>query len=588
MGVVWLATNESTGGEVALKLVVRPEPELRHRLLREARACCSIRHRNVIQIHDVGQTDGGDPFLVMELLCGETLADLLSRRRRLSQEEAASIGRDIARALAAAHEKDIVHRDLKPANVFLHDEPGADGHVIKVLDFGVSKSPVVSDGMRTVTGGAVGSPMYMSPEQAKADPTIDGRSDIWSLGVVLFEMLAGQKLFTGEGVEIVQKVLTAEIPSLSRRVRKIDPSLDQLIVSCLQRRREDRPWPASEIAKRLEVFAAPAGRTPLPSVSSEARGAADAAAAAPSRASSPSGAAVLAPTAPLSGGDAGPFPGLPVSDQSAFQRASDHGNTPAGPAGKAAEDAARPIQPAPADEEEDDDGKVTVPLDRVLLAAVAPRPAYTHRGTLKMGHPWQGAADAAMATEERSAAAPDPSISATAPLQVPTPAPEQGGVAPSQEGSVKRSRTTRLAPALAAAALLGMGLFAFLAWPRSRPPSVSRPLPLPPSVSAGEAASPLHTDASQASTAPGASMSPAPSAAASAPPRATASAPPSATASAPPSATASAAPSAAPSAAVSALVVKTPARQSPVAVTRPCKKCSPFEQVKDACCPRGR
>lgn len=110
MGVVWQAVNENTGGEVALKLIVRPERELRQRLLREARACCSIRHRSVMQIHDVGQTDAGDPFLVMELLTGGTLADLLARKRRLSQEEAATIGRDIARALATAHEKGIVHR----------------------------------------------------------------------------------------------------------------------------------------------------------------------------------------------------------------------------------------------------------------------------------------------------------------------------------------------------------------------------------------------------------------------------------------------------------------------------------------------
>src|SRR5262249_47624639 len=157
-------------------------------------------------------------------------------------------------------EKEIVHRDLKPANVFLHHEPGGDGPVVKVLDFGVSKSLVISDGVRTVLGGAVGSPMYMSPEQARADPTIDGRSDIWSLGIVLFEMLAGQKPFAGEGVEVIQKVLAAEIPSLSHLVRKIAPELEQLVAACLQRRREDRPWPASELAKQLEALAVPGKR----------------------------------------------------------------------------------------------------------------------------------------------------------------------------------------------------------------------------------------------------------------------------------------------------------------------------------------
>lgn len=265
MGVVWLAVNESTGGEVALKLIVRPEAELRQRLLREARACCAIRHRNVIQIHDVGTTSDGDPFLVMELLAGETLAEMLVRRRRLGQEEAATIGRDIARALAAAHDKEIVHRDLKPANIFLHHEPGGDGYVVKVLDFGVSKSLVATEGHRTVVGATVGSPMYMSPEQANADPTTDGRSDIWSLGVVLFEMLTGQKPFTGESMEVLKHVLTGYIPTVSRRVRKVDPAFEQIITACMQRRRELRPWPASELAKQLEPFASPGARGQLPS-----------------------------------------------------------------------------------------------------------------------------------------------------------------------------------------------------------------------------------------------------------------------------------------------------------------------------------
>ncbi|MEZ4300194.1 MAG: protein kinase [Polyangiaceae bacterium] len=262
MGVVWCAENEVTGGEVALKLIVRPELELRQRLLREARSCCAIRHRNVIQIHDVVTTQAGDPCLVMELLAGETLADMLARKRRLPQEDASLIARDIARALAAAHEKAIVHRDLKPANIYLHEESGSDCRVVKVLDFGVSKNPVAADGLRTVAGGAVGSPMYMSPEQAAGDPTTDGRSDIWSLGVVLFEMLTGQKPFVGEAIEVIEKVLRGEIPQVSRRVRRVDPALDALVSACMQRRREDRPWPAADLARTLESFASPFARGP--------------------------------------------------------------------------------------------------------------------------------------------------------------------------------------------------------------------------------------------------------------------------------------------------------------------------------------
>ncbi len=196
MGAVWAARNEHTSGQVALKLILGRGPELRLRLLREAQACCQIRHKNVIQIHDVGQTDSGDPFLVMELLAGETLADLLGRKRRLNQREAVVIGRDVARALGAAHDKGIVHRDLKPTNVFLHNQPGEDARVVKVLDFGVSKNLLLSDGLRSMLDGPLGTPAYMSPEQASRDRDIDGRSDIWSLGVLLFEMLTGSVLFS--------------------------------------------------------------------------------------------------------------------------------------------------------------------------------------------------------------------------------------------------------------------------------------------------------------------------------------------------------------------------------------------------------
>lgn len=259
MGVVWSAVNDVTGGQVALKLLVRPEPELRVRMLREARAVCAIRHRNVLQVHDVGQTDTGDPFLVMELLSGETLADLLARKRRLLPGEAAGIGRDVARALSAAHEQGILHRDLKPANIFLHEEPGTDGHVVKVVDFGVSKSLRAADDARTAPGGTLGSPRYMSPEQMQADPTIDGRTDIWSLGVVLYEMVTGEPPFRGEPLELVRMVLTEPAPRAARRLRKLDPRYDDLVAACLRRPREERPWPASELAARLGEIAGSEG-----------------------------------------------------------------------------------------------------------------------------------------------------------------------------------------------------------------------------------------------------------------------------------------------------------------------------------------
>jgi eukaryotic-like serine/threonine-protein kinase len=268
MGAVWAARNEHTSGQVALKLILGRGPELRLRLLREAQACCQIRHKNVIQIHDVGQTDSGDPFLVMELLSGETLADLLGRKRRLTQREAAVIGRDVARALGAAHDKGIVHRDLKPKNVFLHNQPGEDARVVKVLDFGVSKNLMLADGARASLDGPLGTPSYMSPEQASLDRDIDGRADIWSLGVLLFEMLTGERPFLGEGQEVIDRILRAEIPVASRRVRSIDPGLDRLISGCLTRDRDQRSWPITEVEQGLDAFVEGPPRTTTPTLTS--------------------------------------------------------------------------------------------------------------------------------------------------------------------------------------------------------------------------------------------------------------------------------------------------------------------------------
>ena len=257
MGGVWSALHTGTHGRVAVKVVLRPDEDLHRRLEREARACATVRHKNVVEVHDLGRTEAGDPFLVMELLEGETLAELLRRRRSLPSHEAAAIGRDMARGLSAAHEKGIIHRDLKPANVFLHRQAGEDAPVVKVLDFGVSKNLQVFDGLRTKVGGPVGSPMYMSPEQALAVPDVDVRADLWSLGVVLFEMLTGEPPFSGDPIAILRLVVEGPIPSVSRRVHRIDPDLDRIVTGCLTRSRDERLGPADVVAARLDAHVSP-------------------------------------------------------------------------------------------------------------------------------------------------------------------------------------------------------------------------------------------------------------------------------------------------------------------------------------------
>ncbi len=252
---VWEAAHAQTARAVAIKLILRPNEVFRHRLLREARICGEISHRNVIEVLDAGQLDNGDPYLVMPLLQGETLAALLERQFRLDVPLAAQIGRDVARALSAAHEKSIIHRDLKPANIFLHNEPGAEGAVVKVLDFGIGKNLSVEESVATVAGGLMGSPAYMSPEQVRCDPNVDHRTDLWSLGVVLFEMLTGKRPFEGSSAaEVIAKIARGEVPKLSRFVRNVDASLEALVWHCMQVDREKRAKSAGDIAKILDGF----------------------------------------------------------------------------------------------------------------------------------------------------------------------------------------------------------------------------------------------------------------------------------------------------------------------------------------------
>ena len=261
MGDVWAATNELTRRDVAIKLIPSPSPDLRARLVREARACGRLSHRNIVEVYDAGESENGTPYLVMPLLAGETLAERLYREGRLAPAVAVGIAVDIARALRAAHAATIVHRDLKPANVFLHVEAGAEGEQVKVLDFGVSKVLRGEDAAKTLTGTVLGSPAYMSPEQARADKTLDHRADLWSLGVILFEMLTGVRPFpckTAQGV--IAEIVAGPIPAVTSLAPEVDERLAAVVARCLERDRGKRVQSAEEVIELLRPLSPGVGR----------------------------------------------------------------------------------------------------------------------------------------------------------------------------------------------------------------------------------------------------------------------------------------------------------------------------------------
>src|SRR5688500_16603867 len=216
MGSVWSAHHDQLDTAVAIKLI-RGEANRKDmgvRLVQEARAAAKLGHPAIVRVFDVGQTDQGDPFIVMELLEGESLHDRLVRDHRLSATEAAQILLPIADALRTAHAKGIVHRDIKPDNVFLSsDTASSDSASLqpKLVDFGIAKlqQPEVSSQL-TQKGVILGSPDYMSPEQARGEDDIDHRADIWSFSILFFEVVSGQPPFEGQNYnallrEIVEK-----------------------------------------------------------------------------------------------------------------------------------------------------------------------------------------------------------------------------------------------------------------------------------------------------------------------------------------------------------------------------------------------
>ena len=262
MGVVVAATDTQLERRVAIKFLLPgalANPEIVARFSREARAAAKIQSEHVVRVIEVGELDTGTPYMVMEYLEGRDLAERI-RSERVSASDAARFVLQACEALAEAHAAGIVHRDLKPANLFLAQQPDRSVSV-KVLDFGISKAPVGSGGI-TSTQAVMGSPHYMSPEQLVSAKHVDHRSDVWSLGIVLYEMLAGSPPFTGDTMpEIVAKILQSPLPSLHAVRPDVPAEIEQVIARCTAKDPTARFRDVAELAHALVAFAPDAVRS---------------------------------------------------------------------------------------------------------------------------------------------------------------------------------------------------------------------------------------------------------------------------------------------------------------------------------------
>lgn len=261
MGSVWAATHQLTRAAVALKFL---KPEAIHntaavkRFMREARAASAVNHPNVIRVHDIFQLSDGAPVMVMDLLAGESLGEKLTREKQIVLPELARIMVPVLSAVGTAHAAGIVHRDLKPDNIFLAQTQS--GVVPKVLDFGIAKlNPKTPEATQsaelTRTGALLGTPYYMSPEQVFGEKDVDARSDVWAMGVILYEALAGVRPVDGENLGQLLKVITlGSIKPIDELMPDLPASVRDLIRQMLVTDRDKRAQSLQPAFDTLRVF----------------------------------------------------------------------------------------------------------------------------------------------------------------------------------------------------------------------------------------------------------------------------------------------------------------------------------------------
>jgi hypothetical protein len=261
MGVVLAAHHQLLDQRVAMKVLTSSDPVAISRFSLEAKATAQLKSEHVARVMDVGTLAGGAPFMVMEYLEGCDLGELLRLHARLPVQEAVGYVLDALDGLAQAHALEIIHRDLKPANLFLAVQASG-ASIVKIVDFGISKSVASrrsgNTGVITADHSTVGSPTYMAPEQIRSPKDVDARSDVWAIGVVLYELLSGAAPFRGDSVgEIFASVLETRPPLLTSVVPEVPAGLSGVVARCMSRDPDRRYPDVLELAKELAPFGPP-------------------------------------------------------------------------------------------------------------------------------------------------------------------------------------------------------------------------------------------------------------------------------------------------------------------------------------------
>jgi eukaryotic-like serine/threonine-protein kinase len=270
MGSVWSATHLGLGHRIAIKLIsrefIRSADALR-RFDAEAKAAARLQSRHVVQVYDNGTLDDGTPYIAMELLSGESLQHRIEERGRIALPEAVQILGQCCKALGRAHALGIVHRDIKPDNIFLARTPDEDGDVAKILDFGVAKVALDGNQGQTGTGMLLGTPLYMSPEQARGLKTLDTRADLYSLGLAAYTMLTGQLAINGESFgEVLLKICVEPLPRLCAAAPWLPPAMDGWFQRVCAREPVDRCQSAQEFIDLLRTAAGEGAAPGRPSI----------------------------------------------------------------------------------------------------------------------------------------------------------------------------------------------------------------------------------------------------------------------------------------------------------------------------------